>query len=91
MNLVVVSMMGVCIGLVTSRMMWGEHGRSIPIVNVLAGVCGALLAGLLVAPFLARFVRRDFAAEMSLVLLGAVALVSAVTLVRRAVFNWERR
>jgi hypothetical protein len=45
----------------------------------------------LVAPFLASFVRRDFAAEMSLVPLGAVALVSAVSLVRRAVVNWEGR
>ena len=68
-------------------MMWVERGKSILIVNILAGVSGALLAAYLVAPFLTGSVRRDFAPEMSLVLLGAVALVAVVTSLRQAVFK----
>lgn len=87
MNLLIFSMLGGSIGWGSSRMMWVERGKSILIVNILAGVSGALLAGYLVAPFLTGSVRRDFAAEMSLVLLGAVALVAVVTSLRQAVFK----
>ena len=84
MNLFVFAMLGGSMGWGSSRMMCVTHGTLILIMNVLAGVAGALLGGLFVMPLLARSVKSDFALAISIVLLGAVALVTVVTFLRRA-------
>jgi uncharacterized membrane protein YeaQ/YmgE (transglycosylase-associated protein family) len=84
MDLFVFAMLGGSIGWGSSRMMCVTHGTLILIMNVLAGVAGALLGGCFVVPLLARWVRSDFALAMTVVLFGAVTLVTVVTFLRRA-------
>ncbi len=83
MDLFVFAMLGVLIGWGASRMMWVVHVSSILMVNVLAGASGALLAGRFILPLLGMAIRSDITVAFSLVLFGAVALVTAVTIVRQ--------
>lgn len=84
MDLFVFAMLGGFIGWGASRMMWAVHGSLILMMNVLAGVSGALLSGCFIVPLLARSVQSDITVAMSLVLFGAVALVTVVTFLRQA-------
>jgi uncharacterized membrane protein YeaQ/YmgE (transglycosylase-associated protein family) len=84
MDLFVFAMLGGSIGWGSTRMMWVTHGTLVLVANVMAGVSGALLVGGFVVPLLASSVRSDFAVAMSLVLMGAVVLVTMVTFLRQA-------
>jgi uncharacterized membrane protein YeaQ/YmgE (transglycosylase-associated protein family) len=82
MDLFVFAMLGGSVGWAAARMMWVTQGALTVILNVLAGICGALLAGCLVVPLLASPVQSDFTVAISPVLLGAAALVTMVTFLR---------
>jgi hypothetical protein len=64
-------------------MMWVTERALSLVVNVLAGAGGALLAGCFVVPLLERSARSDFTVAISPVLLGAAALVTTATFLRR--------
>jgi hypothetical protein len=84
MDLFVFAMLGGSIGWASTRMMWVAHRTLVLVANILAGASGALLVGCFAVPVLASSAQRDSAVAMSLVLLGAVALVTLVTFLRQA-------
>ncbi|MGB6449745.1 MAG: hypothetical protein WBE92_03240 [Steroidobacteraceae bacterium] len=84
MNLIVFAMLGGSIGWGLSRMMLAAHGTLALVMNVLTGISGALLAGWFLVPLLTQSAQRDFTVTASLVLLGAVALLAIVTVLRQA-------
>ena len=84
MDLFVFAMLGGSIGWASTRMMWVAHRALVLVANMLAGASGALLVGCFAVPLLAGSAQRDSAVAMSLVLMGAVALVSLVTFLRQA-------
>jgi uncharacterized membrane protein YeaQ/YmgE (transglycosylase-associated protein family) len=83
MDLVVFAMLGGSVGWGATRMMWVIQGTLTLVVNVLAGIFGALLAGYFVVPFLASSIQSDFTVAVPPVVLGAAALVTVVTFLRR--------
>ena len=84
MDLFVFAMLGACVGWGATRMMWVTQGTLILVVNVLAGIFGALLAGCFVVPLLASSGQSDFTVAVSPVLLGGAAMVAMFTFLRRA-------
>lgn len=84
MDLFVFAMLGGSVGWGATRMMRVSQGTLTLVVNVLAGISGALLAGCFVVPLLAGPVQSDFTVAISPVLLGAAALLTVVTFLRRA-------
>ena len=85
MDLFVFAMLGGSVGWGSSRIMWvTTHETLTLVVNVLAGVSGALLAGCFVVPLLASSVQSDFTVAVSPVLLGGAAMVAMFTFLRRA-------
>jgi uncharacterized membrane protein YeaQ/YmgE (transglycosylase-associated protein family) len=84
MDLFVFAMLGASVGWEATRMMWVTQGTLTLVVNILAGIFGALLAGCFVVPLLASSVQSDFTVAISPVLLVAAVLVIMVTFLRRA-------
>lgn len=84
MNLIIFAMLGGSIGWGLSRMMWAAHATLALVMNVVTGIFGALLAGWFLVPLLGQSAQSDFTVTASLVLLGAVALLAIVTVLRQA-------
>jgi uncharacterized membrane protein YeaQ/YmgE (transglycosylase-associated protein family) len=86
MNIVIWIVMGGVIGWVASLIM-GTDARQGLLLNIVVGIVGALLAGWFIAPLVgsATINQGDFSiAGLGVSLLGALLLLAAVSLVRRA-------
>jgi uncharacterized membrane protein YeaQ/YmgE (transglycosylase-associated protein family) len=85
LNFAVWLVVGALIGWVAGLLMRDDEDQGV-FVNVLVGVAGALLAGWLIAPYLGVHVADptvfNFAA-MAVALVGAVALLTLMSLLRR--------
>ena len=85
MNIIIMLIVGGLIGWVASMIMRTNAQQGV-ILNIIVGIVGALLAGLLLAPLLGTgtLTQGDFSLSSLLVsLLGAVVLLAIVNLFRR--------
>lgn len=85
MNIIIMLIVGGLIGWVASMVMRTNAQQGV-ILNIVVGIVGALLAGLLLAPLLGTgtLTQGDFSLSSLLVsLLGAVVLLAIVNLFRR--------
>ena len=86
MNFIIWIVMGGVIGWVASLIMRTDARQGI-VLNIVVGIVGALLGGWLIAPLVgsATINQGDFSiAGLGVSLLGAILLLSAVNLFRRA-------
>lgn len=84
-NIILMLIVGGLIGWIASMVMRTNAQQGI-LLNIIVGIVGALLAGLLIAPFLGTgtIMGGDFSLSALLVsLLGAIILLAIVNLFRR--------
>ncbi|PAX06956.1 GlsB/YeaQ/YmgE family stress response membrane protein [Sphingomonas lenta] len=85
MNLVILLVVGGIIGWVASLIMRTDAQQGV-LLNVVVGIVGALLAGLIITPLIGGASITDGALNITSILislLGAVVLLAIVNLVRR--------
>jgi uncharacterized membrane protein YeaQ/YmgE (transglycosylase-associated protein family) len=85
MNFILWLIVGGILGWIASKIMHTDAQQGI-VLNIIVGIVGALLAGLLLAPLfgVGTINQRDFSlASLFFSLLGAVILLAIVNLVRR--------
>ena len=85
MNFILWLIVGGILGWIASKIMHTDAQQGI-VLNIIVGIVGALLAGLLLAPLfgVGTINQRDFSlASLFFSLLGAIILLAIVNLVRR--------
>ena len=84
MNLIVWLVVGGLVGWVASMLMRTDAQQGL-VLNIVVGIVGAFLGGLLLAPMLGTGTinSNDFSLPLLVSLLGAVILLAIVNLVRR--------
>lgn len=85
MNLIILLIVGGLIGWVASTVMRTDAQQGV-LLNIVVGIAGALLAGLLITPLIGGASITDGALDIGSILislLGAVVLLGVVNLLRR--------